>query len=840
MKTNIMCLVAACLMTVVENECVADVISVPAAGNVTVSEPLSVSAVEVHGTLKVTGARNVPAVITADPTTVNMMVGTSAGDDALVDIGDFGAINQGIITIGGNGGAGRIRVGGKRPWDYQQENYDGTHAHRKGGRIIIDRAAGVTPGSSTIDFLTLNEGASFGFHSGTTGGGRFINQSSAYDARILFNGGKLCLYNIGCTYLFRTASSTYMADDIQPGDGGKAFVLKGMSGHAIRILSVNGGSYYPCFGVAKMTGDCDVELEGDVTSVAQAEDWAVRWNLDGGVKWEQAGDLILKGYAGLKCLGENVLPCSASTGAVVLEGDASQCSVDLYGCRQKLNGLIVRGENASLKNSSASRTTLTFGIGKTDGILSVPRFTGVGAVGVVKDGVGTLTISNTPAIADLTVSSGTVRFRGGAGDVTAISVLTLAAGTSVVIDGIKVETPSLIDAGANVQTVNGGELVRIKEVGTGAKEVVDGDKEPLGAYESIKKTGAGTLTYASSKALAVPSVHVAEGTMRFAEIGTANKFWKIAITATAGGGENKLNLSAFRLYDRSRNFCDGGSEKDCAAIYTRVTFDESAVSQLKEREIMFSCTDYQTEGSHGSDQAKSPEMAMFSNTSVISCAFDLAPSEERPLVIYYRIPADTADAYGYDVKAQWDGPQTKFPGAWSIWSSPTGEAGTWILMDAQSGQRSSGGQTWYGGNDEASSASGAYRRSLNPYACQVADSLGAGFASTACVRVDDAAVLDCSKVRNGQEVSRIEVDCLNGGGTLRGVAFAESGEIDLVGVSVKVASGYVIPLGLDAVSGTGNLGLWKVLANGCETTRRLVFADGHLEVVGPGAVVIIR
>lgn len=298
--------------------------------------------------------------------------------------------------------------------------------------------------------------------------------------------------------------------------------------------------------------------------------------------------------------------------------------------------------------------------------------------------------------------------------------------------------------------------------------------------------------------------------------------------------------NAFRLYDRSRNFCDGGSEKDCAAIYTRVTFDESAVSQLKEREIMFSCTDYQTEGSHGSDQAKSPEMAMFSNTSVISCAFDLAPSEERPLVIYYRIPADTADAYGYDVKAQWDGPQTKFPGAWSIWSSPTGEAGTWILMDAQSGQRSSGGQTWYGGNDEASSASGAYRRSLNPYACQVADSLGAGFASTACVRVDDAAVLDCSKVRNGQEVSRIEVDGLNGGGTLRGVAFAESGEIDLVGVSVKVASGYVIPLGLDAVSGTGNLGLWKVLANGCETTRRLVFADGHLEVVGPGAVVIIR
>lgn len=92
---------------------------------------------------------------------------------------------------------------------------------------------------------------------------------------------------------------------------------------------------------------------------------------------------------------------------------------------------------------------------------------------------------------------------------------------------------------------------------------------------------------------------------------------------------------------------------------------------------------------------------MFANSSVCSCRFNLKPNVGDPatwLVATYRIPALKGKyVYGYDVKSQWDGWNTRFPGTWMVESSPSGKDGTWEVMDEQFAQKARNGECWYRG-----------------------------------------------------------------------------------------------------------------------------------------------
>ena len=235
---------------------------------------------------------------------------------------------------------------------------------------------------------------------------------------------------------------------------------------------------------------------------------------------------------------------------------------------------------------------------------------------------------------------------------------------------------------------------------------------------------------------------------------------------------------------------------------------------------------------------------MFANSSVYSCRFNLKPivgDSSSWLVATYRIPALNGKyVYGYDVKSQWDGWNTLFPGAWMVKSSPSGKDGTWEVMDEQSAQKARNGESWYRGT--ATKVGSAYCSSNNPYPLKAPYQASAGFDPAADVQVDPGATLDCSLVTGGQELTSLTVDWSKSGaaGVLKGVKLAATGTLNLVNVAGKAPTGDLPLTFVDSVTG-GDLSGWTVTVNGVATTKRLLsWSDGKLSLSPIGLTILVR
>lgn len=496
------CLLATCLSASIV--ACAESVSVARDEVRSISAEITVEAMDVHGMLNVTGTLEVPAEIIINPRNTEVSLGTGDGDNAVINIGDYGRIEGGQFNIGGANGIGGFVIGGKRKDNATSYGY--LKAHLASGQITL--SADATSDTGVIDILTLNEGAYAGIKEKywSVSHQAIVNRSTQADARVLFNGGVLVFFSSTGSYIFfssHSSNATY-ADIIPQGEGGKAIVLEGVNGNPVEIHVAGGtsSSYltngsYPIQGKTCFRGSGDVILHGPSTD--QPGKWA--FNYTSPDVWAQNGDLKLTGTMAMSIRANNCLPRASTNGIVQVLGN-SYSHLDLWGKTNTVNGLVVAGE-ATLTNSVAGVSQLVLGSVVRDGVFSVARVGG-GPIEMVKRGTGTLTVTNTPSFPSMRVEAGTVLFKD---DNCALGSLDANSASSITVDGCTLSLVAADVSSARIQvnrgatldgsgiagglsisnltvdcSVGGGSIANFRPVQNGVLNLTGIVGEPLGRY----------------------------------------------------------------------------------------------------------------------------------------------------------------------------------------------------------------------------------------------------------------------------------------------------------------------------------------------------------------------
>ena len=192
------CLLATCLSASIV--ACAESVSVARDEVRSISAEITVEAMDVHGTLNAQGTLEMPAEIKVDPKSTAVSLGTGDGDNAVINIGDYGRIEGGQYNIGGANGIGGFVIGGKRKDNATSYGY--LKAHLASGQIML--SADATSDTGVIDILTLNDGAYAGIKEKNWSGSyqAIVNRSTQADARVLFNGGVLVFFSSTWPYVF--------------------------------------------------------------------------------------------------------------------------------------------------------------------------------------------------------------------------------------------------------------------------------------------------------------------------------------------------------------------------------------------------------------------------------------------------------------------------------------------------------------------------------------------------------------------------------------------------------------------------------------------------------------
>lgn len=798
----------------------ANTLIVPQGEYLPVTASAAYDAVEVHGSLSVTGTSASGTILSLNDGGT-MAVGADSGDNAAVSIGDYAQLKTigGATTIGGNGGTGLITLGGRRINNATEILTDTAKNTASFYASNIWASANATGG--TIDLVRLNEG---GLLLQPQKGCKIVNPNTSCDARILFNGGILAVDNAwGAGSQFQSVSGN--GGLIASGNGGKAIVLESENGHPIDLRYRWGSeTTAPVLGTVKTAGDGSMRVWGE-TGSANHFGWLVS---AGNFIWGHKGDLELANNFCLVCGAADVLPCLADGGDVILTGDSPYNWLNLNRYSQSINGLVATGRSM-LTNGNANVATLTFGAARPDGTLQAPVVGG--KINVRKTGAGTLTITNTADFTKLTVEGGTVRFCRNAAGSNSIGEIELAAGSALVVDGTIVRA-SVRNAGASVTCLNGGRL--ISTTSSDGFAIVPAEDAGGASCEWVK-TGAGTLAVVATNLISIPSLHVAEGTLRLSAGGTAHPWLRFSFSAMNPSSAN-FCLSEIKVMDASGNRVDGGG------AWTRLaTTDPFYDANVPEGSDVANAPSDTTPGTM-TPQSVWASDAMFSlnNTPGYrerspSCLFDgqaytklqylSKATAANPKVFVLRLPSGAANAAGYLFRNGYSG--TTHPSAWTLESSPDGV--NWTTVDSKSGVvPPSSNTTWYNGGEAWPINSG--------------DVPGAaGFAPTAAVQVDEGAALDCSLVTGGQTLSNIVVDWALGGGTIRNAVFAANGTLSVVNApDANLVGGTEIPLDFDGVTGTENFRDWTLVVNGVSSSKRIRFSNGRIAVGDPPTVMVFR
>ena len=784
MKRQRTVLVAAIMTTMAVH---ADVINVSQGQTLDVSSSVTVTSMEVHGTLNIAGNESSPAVVTLEPSSLNVPLGAASGDNAIINIGSYGRVSGGNFMFGGPGGVGGFVVGGAATGNPQ---WNGENAHLATGQMTVSPDA--TSDSGVIDILTLNEGAIAGLI--RVGRQAIVNRSKNVDARVLFNGGTFYLFNCFDNFLFTTDYDSRYPDVVKPGEGGKNIIFESVDANPIRISYLNGGSIWPSFGNVRFRGAGDVILHSEYSENAAS------WNLQAQNAWEQKGDLILSGSMGMKLYYWSILPNSSENGIVKVLG-SNKCFLDLNGYGQWLTGLVIGGD-ASLKNTANGTAELVLGSSKSDCVLSVKKIEYVGAVKVTKKGSGTLSVTNTPFFPQMQLESGRILFKD---DDCSLDSLTAARGTSIVVDGCTLTLKALINDGATFSCVNGGRVVQYVDGRVGENYLV-----PSG-ITSFVKNGTGTVVlHQDTEQLA--GVHVTAGTLAVAKTGTANHWFRFSFTKM--NNDQGLQLSEIRLMNSNGNPVGGLLDVP----------NTCAISDMPAGSVLASDESYYL---NETDSYKSRKpSALFDYQTWTRVWYGTAPSETAPKIFVVRLPDDW-EIYQYNFRNGYSG--AIHPTAWKVETSPDGI--NWMVSDCHSGVT-------------PPSANGSFYNDGVHYKVMSGSGGAVGFSPSAQVRVDRGAVLDCSRVTGGQVFSDITVDCADGSGfgKIVNAVFASTGVIRIENMPDGMKRGYCeLPLVFVDVSGAENLKEWTVIINGAEVSKRkAALQSGYLALMPSGLNIIVR
>lgn len=746
---------------------------------------------------------NSPRIETGDASYVGQSVGVNSSWTIPVGItttvGDVYANAGGCIEIGGtlSGCANKA----------QYVNGAGTYHVLSGGVWTTD-AFKLTYGAVTeaedFEGVVLEAGASLRAK-------QILNNYNGKALRFVFNGTDAKIMTSGW-------GNTLFA-------AGGEYVLEGRNNAPIHLFVGNQqGDVAASSTKITFKGASDVIVESASMGGGSEPYYA---NLAGKLTYANSGNLRLEPSGLVTLKSASLLPSGMGKGIVLMGNDYDNgktfMRLDLNGQSSWVNGIVARGQSI-ITNSSPNQSVLTFGADDLDMPLSVQGFGG--DIKIVKDGSGKLSSTNVCNLTDLHIKDGTLGVAGG--DLRVSGTLTLEAGKVLEIDGVTVVVASFDDRGGVIRKLNGGKF--ILERRTVEDTVANGDVSPW-QEDGIVKNGGGALTYGSDNIWAASFVHVSEGVLRFAGMGTTNNFWRYTIKGNADG--LAVNVGPLRLYDKSGAFTDGGALAVSGKTTTNgYTFDANVqATDLQPRHITCSRTDPSSRDA----------------TSLLNCATTAqiiypapAPTLENVatwITFTYRIPSVAQTISGYDLRTQWGGnSQKSYPNSWRLECSPSGADGTWAVFGEETEfftTTSLGGQRWYhGGNTQDVSS--------DPFAGRLAQVAGAGFASDAVVRVDQGAVLDSSLVAGGQLVENLEVDAQSGCGLLEGVRFAEKGVLRINNVSPAALKALSLHQLADCYD-TDRISGWKLLVNGREKKGwGMSASDDRLTIVPPGMVISFR
>lgn len=795
-----------------------------------VVETNTYEAVTVHGTLKVQEKitmRLSGATIDIAPTDGDEALWEMSGDPATTRVL---ASTDAIFNIGGatEGGTGKIVLtgvdttvpltdsyaykaygGASNPYGHLAARYQKLYV--RAGAKANGRLSPESTENDVVDVLQINKGALVGIAS-------CYNQN-ARPARILFNGG---------TFVYNNAWSGagFVAD------ANTRFILESVDGNPI--------SFYNIYCPIPLNGSSSRVLEtrgsGDfiVSCNGNTESYNI-WTLRSGMVWNHSGDLVLKVCARLQLAGDNLLPYGEGRGNVVISTGESPSQVqksawiNLNGWSHLVNGIDIIGSGGAISNSSTTASWLLFGTNDLNGTLHAPRL--YGKIGVRKIGTGTLTITNTPSFESLSISNGVVRLapRG----LLTVKNLAIASGAVLELADAELVVTEGVENRGTIRYVRSGRLTVPENASVGACE----------------KTGPGEMLLDDAQR-PLTGLHVAEGSVKLVKQASSdNKFWRFVAKGNSGGSPFYVGSGlAFLDYSglaRADGAVNANWQWPTASLppWTNQTFWVTGTN-YRDAEPGTAAKDLQpgyvtTSAGWGwefkvSGNYREPPSSLFGDYTYVSVVFTNGvpklDKEDSWITFDMRLKDTARPVSFYRLRVNYD-TLNRYVNSWEIWTSATGEDGSWVKADEQTNFTVPTSSTHYYGGDA---------KTWKAFGLTGLHAGATGLPAEQNVRVDRGATLDCTCVTDGQTLASLTVDCAagEGDGTLRNVKLAATGTIDLLNYA---GTSVTLPLVFDAASvTTGSLAGWTVTAAGEPTGCALAWRNGKLHVSQLGMMILFR
>ena len=655
-----------------------------------------------------------------------------------------------------------------------------------GGGVEIN--GGTLPSSARLslspDVATENEYATvLTLRRGKTTLQCATNANAAVAARIHFLGGSL-----GCT--------SFSGTPLCSANGGK-WILEGTHDHPIRIgpMEMQRMYWLAGDGSVETRGYCDIVLEASGYNAEHDYRSTVYLNTPN-TTWNHAGDFVLSNAVDVICRSDDCLPSGPRTGDVVMKwinrAGPPAPRLDLNGRSVAVNGIDARAGGV-VTNSSSTVATLRIGEGNTaGGITNVVLFRG--NVNLVKRGAETNVVSlGASKLAALRVEAGTLVVAGSAAEALTAASVEVADGATLVIDGTALCTSAFSGDGA-VEAVDGG-VMEMAFGGDGSADTLIWDDPEFPAGRAFAKVGSNRAIVQTAGTLP-HDIDVRGGSLVFSGRICTNEWYKFVFNGRAYDNAYPFALGDLGVYsdtNKTENVAQGiGANDNVLAAGT----DPANLARGQ------CCASFATTTTKPSGQENKADLHDLRNTfdgatynAVLSgstyklstspqwLAFRMASGKNR---VQCYLPVSSYYTWYWN------------PSAWIVQTSPDGV--DWTTVDSRTGAISNASQN-YGST---------------PFAIKgfLADG-AAGFDPAANVKVASGATLDASGVAGGQTLSRLTIDMTAGAGTIRGVAVAQGGVLNLVNVPAGLSlHDATIPVTLLDIADGRNFSTWTVLVDG--------------------------
>ena len=340
---------------------------------------------------------------------------------------------------------------------------------------------------------------------------------------------------------------------------------------------------------------------------------------------------------------------------------------------------------------------------------------------------------------------------------------------------------------------------------------------------SVVKVGSGTSTFVGTTAID-GTFTVAEGSVRCVPRGFSGKFFRLTISKNRDNTKT-TQFAEFYLYDESGQIIDDGRPYARAAEgCDPSTLAEKQVSELKHH------TDYPWEKVEKAFDGK-----IFSGSECSKFHDAYAPTADDPIVICFRMPANTPRVFGYNFVEANDDLGKRNPVTWKFEGSYDGV--TWYTLDEKVNATTP--------SENSTTSKTVFFNDGVPY-----DIPGAGdpssdefypFGEGAAIAVATGATLDFDSAK--MKVAALALDASLGyGGKITRFTPSEQGVLSVTtdgNIESLIDTTVVLA---DEVAQSRNLRNWKVRVNG-------VFRDALiLKLIGnavklewrPGLILVVR